>query len=43
MNLTASMRGRLRQAFEIKPPIRISEETCGAVVAALDYVLRNTG
>jgi hypothetical protein len=43
MNLTASTRCRFRQAFEIKPPIRISEETRGAVVAAVDYVLRNTG
>jgi len=43
MNRTTSTRCRFRQAFEIKPPVRIPEKTRGAVVAALDYVLRYTG
>jgi hypothetical protein len=43
VNFAATTGRGVGQAFEIKAPIRIPKETCGAVVAALDNMLRYTG
>src|SRR5262245_13000112 len=37
-----ALRGVL-QALQIETSVRIAEEACAAVVAALDHVVRNTG
>src|SRR5690242_7485909 len=43
VNLATPPVGRLTQASEIKPPIRVAENTGGAIVATLDDMLRNAG